>query len=202
MTKPLLLIASCIAFALSANAQTTHDVSVANFSFTPADLQIEVGDIVRWTNISGQHSVDGNAIAFPNNPESFGNAIGPAGWVYEFTFMQVGTYSYRCAQHPASMLGSVTVIDGTLSVDRQLENKALRIFPNPANTYFTWELNNELVGRDLQLQLFNILGQNVLQANLSTINRINISNQESGIYFFQITEGSNVLQSGKLIVKH
>ena len=59
---------------------------MASFSFTPASLEIEQGDIVRWTNAGGFHSIDGNSVDFPDNPEEFGNDASSDGWTYEFTF--------------------------------------------------------------------------------------------------------------------
>ena len=200
--KSLLIVATAIFFSFSATAQTTHNVSVSNFAFTPPELTVEVGDIVRWTNIGGQHSVDANAITFPNNPEPFGNAIGPAGWVYEFTFTQVGTYAYRCGQHAGSMFGTVTVATNPLSVSDQTEDRVLNFYPNPANSFFTWKWNNALSGQDLQLHLFNILGQKVVEISLATANRVDVSAYEAGVYFYQVSDGSAVLQSGKLLIKH
>ena len=74
-------------------AQTSHPVNVANFQFTPPDLNIMVGDQVVWTNTLGTHSVDGQKSVFPNNPVSFGNSVG-SGWTYSFTFNTPGTYYY------------------------------------------------------------------------------------------------------------
>lgn len=106
----LSLMVLSFALATPLFSQTTHDVSIQNFTFSPASLEINVGDIVRWTNNGGFHSVDANATTFPNNPETFGNSNGPAGWVYEYTFNIPGEYDYRCGVHTATMFGDITVI--------------------------------------------------------------------------------------------
>ena len=36
----------------------THDVLVANITFTPASLSIRVGDTVRWIRVAGNHGMD------------------------------------------------------------------------------------------------------------------------------------------------
>ncbi len=91
-------------------AQVIHQVTVQNFEFIPADLVINEGDIVQWTNIDGFHNVDGTFETYPGNTESFGNDPGSAGWTYSYQFTTAGVNNYRCAIHPASMVASVTVV--------------------------------------------------------------------------------------------
>jgi plastocyanin len=98
-----------LAFSLSLNAQTTHNVSVTNYVFTPSQLTITVGDKVIWTNSQGSHNVNGTQTTFPSNPESFGNAVS-SGWTYEYTFNTAGTYDYRCNPHAGmGMTGKIIV---------------------------------------------------------------------------------------------
>ncbi|NEN25908.1 hypothetical protein G3O08_20665, partial [Cryomorpha ignava] len=96
--------------ATGAFAQVTHQVTVQNFEFSPADLVINEGDIVQWTNIGGFHNVDGTFETYPGNTESFGNDPGGAGWTYSYQFTTAGVNDYRCAIHPSSMVASVTVV--------------------------------------------------------------------------------------------
>ncbi len=110
LTCCLLIISS------SLFSQTTHDVSVVNGAFIPASLEIEMGDIVRWTNNEGFHSVDANSVTYPDNPEEFGNTAGPDGWIYEFTFSESGFYEYRCGVHPVTMLGDITVSTSDVTI--------------------------------------------------------------------------------------
>jgi plastocyanin len=98
-------------FFLSAvfTASSQHNVSVQNFSFTPANLTINAGETVTWTNNQGFHNVNGTQATFPNNPAGFGNGTANAPWTYSFTFNTPGTYQYRCDVHPAQMQGTITV---------------------------------------------------------------------------------------------
>lgn len=94
---------------LSLTAQTTHEVAVTNYAFTPKQITINVGDKVVWTNTEGSHNVNGTKATFPTNPEEFGNNVG-TGWTYEYTFNSPGTYSYQCDPHAGmGMTGTVTV---------------------------------------------------------------------------------------------
>ncbi len=107
--KKLLLPLLLFAFSVT-EAQTTHQVSVTSNAFTPANLIIEEGDSVVWTNNQGNHNVNGSTATFPSNPESFySGTAAPAGWVYGYRFATVGTYDYWCDPHAPSMAGTVTV---------------------------------------------------------------------------------------------
>ncbi|MDX1421080.1 MAG: lamin tail domain-containing protein, partial [Rubricoccaceae bacterium] len=128
-------------FVGTASAQTTHVVTVENFSFTPANLTIEAGDTVRWENIQGTHNVNGTQATFPDNPLSFGNAVAVAPWTYEFTFQFAGDYDYLCDVHALSMQGTVTVNAASTSspliiseyVEGSSFNKALEFY-NPSDS--------------------------------------------------------------------
>jgi amicyanin len=84
----------------------TWQVEIAQFTFTPATLEIHVGDTVTWTNKDNfPHDVSqlpkGSGFASPQ----FGK-----GQTFSVTFDKPGTYDYFCALHPI-MLGSITVVE-------------------------------------------------------------------------------------------
>lgn len=85
--------------------------------FVPDTLNISVGDTVRWTWGSDDHSVtsgtpctaDGQFCS-PDNMNCDAGVLSNTGAVYEHTFTQAGTYSYFCALHCfAGMTGVINV---------------------------------------------------------------------------------------------
>lgn len=91
--------------------QASHEVDVSNYEFNPAEITIQAGDEVTWTNSEGSHNVNGAQSLFPSNPESFGNEVG-TGWVYSHVFTMPGTYDYQCDPHASlGMTGRVIVED-------------------------------------------------------------------------------------------
>ncbi len=79
----------------------TDLVIIENFKFMPADLEINVGDTVEWTNKdSAEHTV-----TFDNG--EFDGKL-PQGGSATFTFEQKGEYKYYCAFHPG-MQGKILV---------------------------------------------------------------------------------------------
>ena len=85
------------------NGQTNMDI----------DLAINTGDTVVWTWVSGFHNVvwgmpgDGDAGALFDS----GDPTGTAGTTLEFTFNDVGVYSYHCEVHAGvGMMSQIRVV--------------------------------------------------------------------------------------------
>lgn len=85
--------------------------------FVPDTINISVGDTVRWTWASDDHSVtsgtpctaDGQFCS-PDNMNCDAGILSNTGTIYEHTFTQAGTYSYFCALHCfAGMTGVINV---------------------------------------------------------------------------------------------
>ncbi len=86
--------------------------------FSPANLAIEIGDIVRWTWDSTGHNVVSGDPGMPDGAFDSGDPA-PAGTVYEVLFDQAflganpqpgGVYDYYCEPHAGfGMLGTVEV---------------------------------------------------------------------------------------------
>jgi plastocyanin len=112
------------------------EVSAMSFSFTNADLTVNVGDLVYWVNYGGMHDVNGDidsqtGISF-GNPEAFGLptiAGSPDGaCMGSHTFTLPGVYNYDCSvgSHAAlGMVGTITVgVGGCLDSSASNYNSA------------------------------------------------------------------------------
>lgn len=69
MRQPLILSVLALLLLAPAARAATHNVTVNNFEFNPAVVDIQVGDTVVWTNTNGIHSVtsdDGTFAATTN----------------------------------------------------------------------------------------------------------------------------------------
>jgi plastocyanin len=85
---------------------------LSNNAFQPNSVQVQVGDIVTWTNDDSQpHTVtsgingqpDGRFDSSPNF-----NPLLASGQTFEHTFTEAGEYPYFCLLHP-NMVGTVSV---------------------------------------------------------------------------------------------
>ena len=77
-------------------------VTIKGFRFTPADINVKVGDNVVWTNAdTAPHTVESTDGTLKSDELSKGDT-------YSYTFTKAGKYDYVCGIHP-SMHGSVMV---------------------------------------------------------------------------------------------
>lgn len=93
-------------------AATTHQVSVGNNVFSPAELTIDVGDTVTWTKAAGgSHNVAADGGAFRS-----GN-VTSAAFSFSHTFVTAGSFPYHCELHGNAggigMSGTITVIQSS-----------------------------------------------------------------------------------------
>ena len=81
---------------------TTHKIDIKNLKFSPASLDIKVGDTVEWTNSDDRdHTVVADDESFKSDNMSHGQT-------FKFTFKSKGKFKYSCTYHPR-MKGTITV---------------------------------------------------------------------------------------------
>ncbi len=80
----------------------THEISIANFAFSPADLTISVGDTVRWTNNdAASHTATATDGSFDSGTLTTGQS-------FTHVFATQGDFSYVCQYH-SNMTGVIHV---------------------------------------------------------------------------------------------
>jgi LPXTG-motif cell wall-anchored protein len=87
---------------VKAVAAASGSVTIVDFEFTPAQITIDQGDTVTWTN----NGPTPHSATAPDG--SFDTGIFPAGQSRSHTFNDAGTFSYICSPHP-NMEGTVVV---------------------------------------------------------------------------------------------
>lgn len=96
------------------------DVTIQDFSFSPSNVTLKAGAMVRWTNKGpSPHTTTSDAALWDSgqlNPPSGGGPYGgggSAGGSFQMSFTTPGTYGYHCTIHPPSLypnfVGTVTV---------------------------------------------------------------------------------------------
>jgi plastocyanin len=93
--------------ARAGEAVATDAVEARNINFEPADIEVEVGTTVTFTNLDiVRHTVTSGA---PGEPDGlFDLDLSDQGDEVTFTFDEAGTYPYYCDLH-RTMVGTVTV---------------------------------------------------------------------------------------------
>ena len=85
-----------------AGADSTSEVTIDNFSFTPGAVKVKAGTQVTWTNRDDiPHTVDSAQGKFKSSPLDTDQK-------FQFSFTEPGEYPYFCRIHP-KMTGSIIV---------------------------------------------------------------------------------------------
>ncbi|MEX0843948.1 MAG: plastocyanin/azurin family copper-binding protein [Balneolaceae bacterium] len=121
----LLAFTLCISFfACSNNTSGTDNeddnqdpsevrVEMLSVSFSPKNIEIEVGTTVRWVNVSSVgHTVTSGTDGEHDGKFDSGNV--PPDQSFSFEFNEAGIYDYYCIPHLNNgMVGKVTVVEGS-----------------------------------------------------------------------------------------
>jgi plastocyanin len=90
--------------------EATVSVSVGNFFFSPSNVNINQGDQIHWTWVSGTHTTtSGSCSGGDCLPDGRWNSGAKSSGSFDFTFNDAGTFPYFCQVHGASMTGRVVV---------------------------------------------------------------------------------------------
>ena len=188
-------------------AQTTHEVTVTNFSFSPAELTITVGDAVKWTNVLGNHNVLADDGSFTSGP------VAPAPWEYTHTFTTAGNNPYYCEPHGgpggSGMAGVIIVQnpsdvndDGVIAGEFELEQN----YPNPFNpsTRISYTIPSASL---VNLKVYDAIGNEITtlvneekQSGIYSVD-FDATDLTGGIYFYQIISGSFVKTKKMILLK-
>lgn len=200
--KTTLTLLAFLPFALA--AQTIHPVSVGGSTsgstppyYTPASLTIELGDIVRWTNVSGTHSVTGTLDLYPGNPEAFDSGDPDNGnWSFQHTFTIPGVYNYTCTQegHSATQNGTVTVLNTTGLAEVEESGSTIKIFPVPASNVLTITSSGAALR---SVRVVDLDGAVVISAplNASGTTDLDIATLAAGKYFVLLTDADGLVST-------
>lgn len=86
----------------------------------------------------------------------------------------------------------------TASIPYFKTNESVKILPNPSNGTFTLELENLEKG---SIEIYNIIGEKIYQAEISNPKSIITLNEPQGIYFYRMMSSKQLVSSGKLIIE-
>jgi len=94
------LVGTLLAYGAVA-AEEPNVVTIDNFTFTPAEVIVKVGDTVTWTNHDDIPHLVVSAGKFRSKALDTDNS-------FSFTFTAAGDYKYFCSLHP-HMTGMIKV---------------------------------------------------------------------------------------------
>lgn len=99
-----------LGFVPGSSSAATHIVNVSNVVFTPSNLTIQEGDVVRWVWVEGIHTTTGGTGGAPNGTWDAPIDATPLNQSFEQTFPSAGLFPYYCMFHfTIGMTGLITV---------------------------------------------------------------------------------------------
>ena len=96
-----LAVAATILLDLASAQAAEFQVTIDNFTFTPAEVKAKVGDTVTWTN----HDDIPHTVV---SAGKFRSKTMDTDGTFSFTFTSAGDYKYFCSLHP-HMTGMIKV---------------------------------------------------------------------------------------------
>ncbi len=87
--------------------------------------------------------------------------------------------------------------EGTSTKIEETQTSLFNVYPNPATEFvsFKWNVNFE----ELTLEMYQINGSRVLEQTILSGKSVSLSRLESGVYFYKIMDGKEIVHSGKLV---
>ena len=133
---------------MSSVSAEDYDISITDdMKFNPDDLTINVDDTVTWTNNDGM----GHTATSTDGPASFDSGNIAAGATWSFTFIEAGTYDYKCNYH-SSMTATITVVESD-SGDENITVNHVTLVDTPPHKEWEWNYSYQVEVSDLQLDV-------------------------------------------------
>lgn len=179
--KATLLLLSLL-FATDTQA-TIHTITQQGTTFSPANLQVSVGDIVRWVWTSGTHTTTSKSI--PANARTWDSPLTTTIRSFDYTVTEAGTYQYVCTPHESvGMVGQFTAT-GITGIANNTLAPEVALYPQPAVSELNVQLRNGFAADELFIS--DLLGRTVLSRTIASEQQDNpinldISALKSGVF--------------------
>jgi plastocyanin len=193
MKLKLLACSLVAALAFKAGA-TTLNINVQDFSFTPSDATIQLGDTIKFTWVNGSHTTTSTTI--PAGAAAWDNPMNAANTTFIYVPAVAGVYSYKCTPHAAmGHVGKFTVTGTTGISNYDFSKTIFDLYPNPARGVLNIALTG--VNKPGRIAIADISGKQVLTVDEMTSDNIqvDISTLNQGLYFVRLE------QDGKTYVR-
>ena len=206
-----LLLTSFSTYAATVVVKVGFTVAGNPNNYSPQNITIRPGDMVRWEWESGTHpTVADDGVSFTSFSVTAGNPVthGP--------FNTLGTITYHCRPHAfqptpggpwVGMVGSITVTNAALaSLDAKAAGVGLNIYPNPSKGLVMVTVNQK-AGADYKLRLSNIIGREVRTFTLlpeaaTSGMPLDLSDLPTGMYVYSLLLNDKVVATKRLVLQN
>lgn len=193
MKKNILILFTLI-LSISVFSQV-HVIRQESFSFNPNEIEVNVGDTIRWEWTGGTHTT--TSLEIPVGADAWDNPLSSTTQFFEYKVLTEGIYNYKCTPHQAmGMTGSFTAVLPLTTLE--ISAGRLSIYPNPVSNLLYIEVE---IPQLLTITIYNSCGQKLKEQQIANTSSIDLSDLNSGIYFCQISNTDNSYMESRKIIK-
>ena len=167
-------------------------ITIQNSAFSPASVNVNVGDVIIWTNLDGfAHSVVSTSV--PSSAATFSSSNLAQNATFSYTVTVEGSYAYKCGIH-SFMTGTFTAAVATPVIKPTLNIQAL--YPNPSSSMVTIESPKEIKS----IEIYSATGALIKIEKFSTANpMLNVSELENGTYVLRIISNDDQFDTRRFV---
>ncbi len=204
------IMALFLTMLASTSFSTTINVTAQSNVFVPANINVVVGDTIRWNRTTGSHTTtcDGTeGSTRPAGAPAWNSPLTSSSPTFRYVVTVPGTYHYICEPHAPDMSGNITATVSTAitQLTELVDSYELsQNYPNPFNptTNIKFSIENS---SKVSLTIYNSVGievETLINENLTSgAYKIewNAVNYPSGVYYYKI-ESANFIQTRKMLL--
>jgi len=206
----MLLLVLMLLINTTNSYSTTHNISATSGNvFIPANINVTVGDTIKWTRTGGSHTTtcDGSeGSTRPAGAPAWNAPLTSGNPTFTYVVTVAGLYHYVCEPHAPSMAGNINAaVSGITSLTELVSSYELsQNYPNPFNpvTNINFSIPS---ASNVSLSVYNVSGQEVasmvnerMSAGTYKVDW-NAVNFTSGIYYYTIRT-ENFVQTRKMLL--
>ena len=202
MKKLFLLKIAILGLILPAIGQATYIISINGFSFSPSELNIQIGDTVQFNGSSSHPILEVSEATWNSNDNTalpggftFANGVG------KIKLNNVGIHYFVCGNHYSSGMKGKIIVSTPTNIN-VLADVEFKLFPNPLNQdLLNLNINSE-ANSLIQVKIYDLIGKIRIDKMVKGDNgafQIDCSSMFSGVYIIQAFVGNKVLTS-KLVI--
>lgn len=184
----------------------TWTIANEGFTFSPNNLEIELGDSIIFSLGSIHNAVEVSQQTWEANgstPLEGGFAVPLGGGLIAPNKLPEGTHYYVCQPHASNGMKGIIVVQVTTGIPSNPLTASISVYPNPSQGKFQVDLTNAQFTNDYALEIYDARGQKIystLQNSQQTSINLDLSDQPAGIYLLKLFEG-NMLINRKILIQ-
>ncbi len=181
-----------------------HIIQVSSNQFNPNSTSVNVGDTVRFTWVSGNHTT--TSVSIPNGAATWDSPMTSSVSQFDYKVTIAGTYGYKCTPHAGGGMVGTFSASGTTGIDFGGAINLTSLYPNPFSNELFIEQGNEQP-EYTQISISDILGKQIKSISIESLSvvsigkrRIDVGELPKGIYFVTL-KGNGVKAKTVRLVK-